>query len=179
MNTTLLLCLIGGGVLLLLVVAILLIRHSNKKRFDKLQENINKYKQESEKYKTGSEGIENNTKITLASDQPAKPKEEEKPNENVSPIIEEYDGGNKNLRNLRQPRRNITSDEDFKRFLRNNGIDASPKESANKKDEFEDFLDQHAYSRRIIGKDIMVKLKNLPPEIKAVILSNVFNKYDD
>ena len=47
-----------------------------------------------------------------------------------------------------------------------------------KKDEFEEFLDEHAYSRRIINKDLMNKLKSLPPEVKAVLLSNLFNRYD-
>ena len=45
--------------------------------------------------------------------------------------------------------------------------------------EFEDFLNEHALSRRILNKDILEKLKDLPPDIKAIILSNVFNKYDD
>ena len=53
------------------------------------------------------------------------------------------------------------------------------KKKPEKTDDFEDFMNEHAYSRRIFNKDLLSKLRDLPPEIKAVILSNVFNKYDD
>ena len=184
MDTVTLLCLIGGGVLLLIIIAVIFIRRSNKKRFNRLQENLNKYKQENEKYKTGEQGIEENSKITLANDEESSANEEQKQtqiHEEVAPVIEEYVRDDKPQYYGEQPRKRQVSDEDFKRFLRENGIgdmgkDNSPKPS---KDDFEDFLNEHAYSRRIFGGEILNKLKDLPPEIKAVILSNVFNKYDD
>ena len=40
-------------------------------------------------------------------------------------------------------------------------------------------MNEHSYTRKILDNDIIDKLKNLPPEVKAIILSNVFNKYDD
>ena len=46
-------------------------------------------------------------------------------------------------------------------------------------DDFEEFLNEHSYSRRILNNDLIKNLKDLPPDIKAIILSNVFNKYDD
>ena len=50
MSSTLLYCIIGGAVLLALIVATIFIRRSNKKRFQRLQENINKYKKENEEF---------------------------------------------------------------------------------------------------------------------------------
>lgn len=183
MDTVTLLCIIGGGVLLLVIIAIIFIRRTNKKRFNKLQENLDKYKAENKEF-------EHNAKITLAKDEnkgeqtqiegnDQQPKIEEQKEE---PLIEEYDEEPLPT-NFGQSTRKNSSDSDFEKFLRENGIRPHRTNKCNNAtqndDDFEEFLDEHAYSRRILNKDIMNKLKDLPPEIKAVILSNVFNKYED
>ena len=174
MDTVTLLCIIGGGVLFLIVVAVVLIRRSNKKRFQKLQQNLNKYKAENQEF-------EHNAKITLAKDEEKKPEEkvEEKEEVKQEPLIEEYDEEPVPVPTQRRRRRDI--DDDFASFLEGNSLQnkrpSTSKQSTT--DDFEDFLEEHAYSRRILSKDIRSKLQDLPPEIKAVILSNVFNKYDD
>lgn len=203
MSTPLLIGIICGGVLLILIVAIIFIRRANKKRFKKLQENL-------QKYKTENEELDHENKITLSKDQEPDPFKtlEEKPAENnaehhenkiesqdgkqqvakkTGPIIEDYIAPNQP-----QPRRDTTIHTiraKQPRNLDNKSItDLFAEERAKMdaksaknmpKDDFEEFLDEHAYSRRILNKDILSKIKDLPPEIKAVILSNVFNKYDD
>ena len=162
MDTNTILIIVGVGLLLLIILAIVCIRVSNKKRFTKLQENIKKYKEENENFGKDE-------KIILAKDEEKSVNQQnnvqvekivEEPKE--EPIIEEY-----------------TSDLIEKEKQRQMEFEKNLNSSKYmKKDEFEEFLDEHAYSRRIINKDLMNKLKSLPPEVKAVLLSNLFNRYD-
>ena len=49
----------------------------------------------------------------------------------------------------------------------------------NRDQEFEDFLDEHAFSRKVFDKNLLNKIKKLPPEIKSVIMGNIFDKFND
>lgn len=191
MNTIALLCIICGGILLLFIVAIIFIRRSNKKRFQRLQENLNKYKEENKNF-------EQDNKITLSKEpeapqneniiqeinEPADIKLENTQQENTEksqqPIIEEYDGWHDEPKEYKRKPQSISNEDFFKdelrKFIETN---EKSKKKPDKTDDFEDFMNEHAYSRRIFNKDLLSKLRDLPPEIKAVILSNVFNKYDD
>lgn len=191
MNTIALLCIICGGILLLFIVAIIFIRRSNKKRFQRLQENLNKYKEENKNF-------EQDNKITLSKEpeapqneniiqeinEPADIKLENTQQENTEksqqPIIEEYDGWHDEPKEYKRKPQSISNEDFFKdelrKFIETN---EKSKKKPDKTDDFEDFMNEHAYSRRIFNKDLLSKIRDLPPEIKAVILSNVFNKYDD
>ncbi len=191
MNTIALLCIICGGILLLFIVAIIFIRRSNKKRFQRLQENLNKYKEENKNF-------EQDNKITLSKEpeapqneniiqeinEPAGIKLENTQQENTEksqqPIIEEYDGWHDEPKEYKRKPQSISNEDFFKdelrKFIETN---EKSKKKPDKTDDFEDFMNEHAYSRRIFNKDLLSKIRDLPPEIKAVILSNVFNKYDD
>ena len=168
MSTTALICIICAGVLLFFILMIVLIRKSNKKRFNKLQENINKYKQENQEF-------DKNNKITLSkeAEEPKEQAQEENAQPKEEPVIEEYID-DRFLRN--QPQRERVNRRTMP--ARNPNLQMQNNKNF-KQDDFEQFLDEHAYSRRILNKDILSKIKDLPPEVKAVILSNVFNKYDD
>lgn len=168
MSATALICIICAGVLLFFILMIVLIRRSNKKRFNKLQENINKYKQENQEF-------DKNNKITLSkeAEEPKEQAQEENAQPKEEPVIEEYID-DRFLRN--QPQREHIN----RRTMPARNPNLQMQNNRNfKQDDFEQFLDEHAYSRRILNKDILSKIKDLPPEVKAVILSNVFNKYDD
>lgn len=168
MSTTALICIICAGVLLFFILMIVFIRRSNKKRFNKLQENINKYKQENQEF-------DKNNKITLSkeAEEPKEQAQEENAQPKEEPVIEEYID-DRFLRN--QPQREHMN----RRTMPARNPNLQMQNNRNfKQDDFEQFLDEHAYSRRILNKDILSKIKDLPPEVKAVILSNVFNKYDD
>ena len=191
MNTIALICIICGGILLLFIVAIIFIRRSNKKRFQRLQENLNKYKEENKNF-------EQDNKITLSKEpeapqneniiqeinEPVNIKLENTQQENTEksqqPIIEEYDGWHDEPKEYKRKPQSISNEDFFKDELRK-FIETNEKSKTkpDKTDDFEDFMNEHAYSRRIFNKDLLSKLRDLPPEIKAVILSNVFNKYDD
>lgn len=180
MDTITLIIIIAAVVLVLLVVAIIFIRRSNRKRFKRLQENLNKYKTENENF-----GKDN--KVIIAKDENAvnttidtnienygnKPKGE--------PIIEDYvfeeptpKYENKTIKMTKPDRKNFYSQ---KKFSTDSKLDSASANIVN--DDFEEFMNEHSYTRKILDNDIMDKLKNLPPEVKAIILSNVFNKYDD
>ncbi len=184
MNSTLLIALICIVVFIAFVIIIIFIRKNNKKRFNKLQENLDKYNK-------ANKQSELDKKITLSSYN----KEENTINNEASelqnekqfnPIIEDYEEYQPNQTNVIN--KNINTNTQFvhkNNNLQNNqnpiynnqDFDVSKKSKST--DDFEKFLDEHAYSRKIIGNDIRKKLNNLPPQVKALILSNVFNKYDD
>lgn len=169
MSSTLLYCIIGGAVLLALIVATIFIRRSNKKRFQRLQENINKYKKE-------NEAFDNDNRIVLSKDEPESEKQEAQPVVHTKPenaVIEDY---------YEEPPKPINQNRkrsDQYNYRRNNIKNAVKSQNQNEDDDFEQFLNEHSYSRKILSGDLISKLQDLPPEIKAVILSNVFNKYDD
>ena len=170
MSSTLLYCIIGGAVLLALIVATIFIRRSNKKRFQRLQENINKYKKE-------NEAFDNDNRIVLANDEPESENQEEKqPVAHIKPenaVVEDY---------YEEPPKPINQNRNRSNqynYRRNNLKNAVKSQNQNEDDDFEQFLNEHSYSRKILSGDLISKLQDLPPEIKAVILSNVFNKYDD
>ena len=191
MNTIALICIICGGILLLFIVAIIFIRRSNKKRFQRLQENLNKYKEENKNFEQDNKitlskepEVPQNENIIQETREPAGIKLENTQQENTEksqqPIIEEYDGWHDEPKEYKRKPQSISNEDFFKdelrKFIETN---EKSKKKPDKTDDFEDFMNEHAYSRRIFNKDLLSKIRDLPPEIKAVILSNVFNKYDD
>lgn len=191
MNTIALICIICGGILLLFIVAIIFIRRSNKKRFQRLQENLNKYKEENKNFEQDNKitlskepEAPQNESVTQETSEPINIKLENTQQENTEksqqPIIEEYDGWHDEPKEYKRKPQSISNEDFFKdelrKFIETN---EKSKKKPEKTDDFEDFMNEHAYSRRIFNKDLLSKLRDLPPEIKAVILSNVFNKYDD
>ena len=150
------------------------------------------------KYKEENKNFEQDNKITLSKEpeapqneniiqetrEPADIKLENTQQENTEksqqPIIEEYDGWHDEPKEYKRKPQSISNEDFFKDELRK-FIETNEKSKTkpDKTDDFEDFMNEHAYSRRIFNKDLLSKLRDLPPEIKAVILSNVFNKYDD
>lgn len=191
MNTIALICIICGGILLLFIVAIIFIRRSNKKRFQRLQENLNKYKEENKNFEQDNKitlskepEVPQNESVTQETSEPINIKLENTQQENTEksqqPIIEEYDGWHDEPKEYKRKPQSISNEDFFKdelrKFIETN---EKSKKKPEKTDDFEDFMNEHAYSRRIFNKDLLSKIRDLPPEIKAVILSNVFNKYDD
>lgn len=191
MNTIALICIICGGILLLFIVAIIFIRRSNKKRFQRLQENLNKYKEENKNFEQDNKitlskepEAPQNESVTQETSEPINIKLENTQQENTEksqqPIIEEYDGWHDEPKVYKRKPQSISNEDFFKdelrKFIETN---EKSKKKPDKTDDFEDFMNEHAYSRRIFNKDLLSKIRDLPPEIKAVILSNVFNKYDD
>ena len=45
--------------------------------------------------------------------------------------------------------------------------------------DFETFLNEHAYSRKIFDKTLLEKIREMPPEMKAIVLGNLFDRFND
>ncbi len=45
--------------------------------------------------------------------------------------------------------------------------------------DFNDFMNEHSYSRVISNKKLLKEMSKLPNKVKALLLGNVFNKFDD
>lgn len=191
MDLTTILIIIGVAVLAILIIAVIFIRISNKKRFKKLQDNIKKYKAENDNF-----GNEVNVKVsddkTATVENPTMveqyvPDNEVPSYQNNPPIIEDYDVDVEDddddipdfipRRRNRDERRNVYGrDRRASSMLNRTHYESNDNDED---DDFEEFLNEHSYSRRILNNDLIKNLKDLPPDIKAIILSNVFNKYDD
>ena len=166
MNKTTLLILIGVGVFVLLIGFIIIIRINNRKRFKKLQENLKKFRQE-------NENLSQEDKISL-------PKEEDFDMSSSSDI----DFSNKDF----------GLDEEQGKFEDFQSVDTSPFSDLNEfsevqfdmkptlsksDDDFEKFMNEHSYSRKVFNKPLLEKIKKLPPDVRMLLLSNVFDRYDD
>lgn len=191
MDLTTILIIIGAAIIAILIIAVIFIRISNKKRFKKLQDNIKKYKAENDNF-----GNEVNVKVsddkTATVENPTMveqyvPENEVPSYQNNPPIIEDYDVDVEDddddipdfipRRRNRDERRNVYGrDRRASSMLNRTHYESNDNDED---DDFEEFLNEHSYSRRILNNDLIKNLKDLPPDIKAIILSNVFNKYDD
>lgn len=191
MDLTTILIIIGAAIIAILIIAVIFIRISNKKRFKKLQDNIKKYKAENDNF-----GNEVNVKVsddkTATVENPTMveqyvPENEVPSYQNNPPIIEDYDVDVEDddddipdfipRRRNRDERRNVYGrDRRASSMLNRTHYESNDNDEY---DDFEEFLNEHSYSRRILNNDLIKNLKDLPPDIKAIILSNVFNKYDD
>lgn len=173
MNTTTLIILICAGVLFLIVGFIVIIRLNNGKRSKKLQASLKKLNQE-------KESLEKDNKVFL-------PKEDELYTsaniENTvglendkSPTIEDYVQDE-------QAQEEIPSEisEDFKEEFNTvyNPMGNKSQEFKLKEDDFEAFMNEHSYSRKVFNKPLIEKIKKLPPDVRMLLLSNVFDRFDD
>ena len=79
----------------------------------------------------------------------------------------------------RQPRQNKREEEELPRMPSRPTYREEQEMRKNRDQEFEDFLDEHAFSRKVFDKNLLNKIKKLPPEIKSVIMGNIFDKFND
>lgn len=190
------LAIIGGGVLFVIIVAIAIFSASNKKRSEKLKNVLEKVKQE------GKDLSEQPSNITISKDEPetSAPEKKDKLPSGViiedyvdeeekkaeEPIIEDYSDLNIfDLENKKESKEEKINWDDFSLFDDDEDDEDRPKKKKKKKpskqksgDDFEEFLNEHTYTRKILDKDLLKKLNSYPPEVRNAILNNVLNKYD-
>ena len=181
MNKNTLIIVIVCGIVCFFVLSIVIIHLLNKRRNKSLENKLKEFKIEEKKSTEGQKVIisKEQTSQTIENLNELQEKEQQDKDVNISrPIIEDYIDSQEYV----YPQNNNTNNK----LKKNNIKKSNTKPNSIKKDnnelrdkEFEDFLNEHDYSRKIINHDILEKLKDLPPEIKAIILSNVLNKYDD
>ena len=167
MSTATLLIIIGGCVLGLILVLIIAGRISSGRRSKKLQDNIKKLNSEKEK-------IENEVKVTL-------PSESEEILENYQtvgqPIVEDY------IPEVEGESLDVQPEPAFDPFDLNsfqmNEPQTQPIQTMTKDDDFEKFMNEHSYSRKVFNTSLVEKIKKLPKDVRILLLSNVFDRFDD
>ena len=175
MSTMTIAIIIGVSIVGLIAVGMLFITISNKRKSKKLQEHLKKIKQED---KT-KELEEQNISLSKTPQ-----------GENVS---EEELFGSSGQQGFfasskinpdaqddyqRQPRQNKREEEELPRMPSRPTYREEQEMRKNRDQEFEDFLDEHAFSRKVFDKNLLNKIKKLPPEIKSVIMGNIFDKFN-
>ena len=162
---------IGLAVLVgLFIVYVIIVRTANSrrynKRFAKTLKSINEYNdkinfQEPEEVKSETE--ENHT------EQP--PQESQQPNENEHDIHAESERYAQMIKRIEERRR---------RFEERKRQEEEESEFESKqRDDFEEFMDEHSYSRLFADKTLYEQIKDLSPELKAIIFSGLFKRIDD
>lgn len=166
---------IAGGVLGLIILWVIIALIIGKKKKGKLDQNIKKLKEE-------KENLEKGGTLTIASEKP----EEKLPQEAKIEELEEIQEVEKPLppEETQIPETlNFGDDKSIDDFFKDlDNFDKTPEKPIKKRkksDDFEDFLDKHSYTRRIIDKNILKKIQELPPEIKAIVISNIFSRPQD
>lgn len=170
---------VGGSILALLIILIVFIRISNIKRFRRLQANLKKIKEEEQTESLDDKVIlpkEEESAILNQDEQYITGNEmkvedyipdEQSEDNNIKPVVEDYVSESDKL----PPYENY---DQKRRFENKNKI-----QKVNRDKDFEDFLNEHAFSRKVFNKSLLDKIRELPPEVKAIVLGNVFDKFDD
>lgn len=171
---------VGGSILALLIILIVFIRISNIKRFRRLQANLKKIKEEEQTESLDDKVIlpKEEESAILNQDEPYItgnemkvedyiPDEQSEDNNKIKPVVEDYVSESDKL----PPYENY---DQKRRFENKNKI-----QKVNRDKDFEDFLNEHAFSRKVFNKSLLDKIRELPPEVKAIVLGNVFDKFDD
>lgn len=163
-----------GGLLLLFVLFVILVRRSNRKRYYKLQENLRKFQKENEDFDSeGEPDVMPGLKITEDPVELPKTKKGE-----PSPIVEEYIP--EFSEEIERPIENdIMEDENDFKYQPSFSNEMRRNNQAKRDEEFENFMNEHSFSRKVLDQNLVAKIRNLPPELKAIILNSVFDKFDD
>ena len=64
-------------------------------------------------------------------------------------------------------------DEDFFK-----SFDEKPAKAKTRDEEFEEFMNEHSFSRRVLDNEVLGQIRKLSPKVKAIVLGNIFNKFD-
>ena len=164
MNGKTTLILIGIAVVALIVIALVLLKMSNAKKKQKLLENLDKINQEKKAQIKEEITLPTSSTGQNLSKEEVYGKIEEPQNEEI--YEEEYEEP--------KPRR----EEPYPRMPDRN-FAPPPRQGVDRDLEFEQFLDEHGYSRKIFDKPLLEKIREMPPEIKAIVLGNIFDKFND
>ncbi len=179
------LIIIGAAVIALIILFILFLTISNKRKSKKLQENLNKYKNENKESDdsislmtedVGKNLSEDELFNDFSSDQ-TKEEDEIEDFDDLDFKLEDFLPSEDKLGHKRDHNRNLNNYYD--KSTVNSSYDKVAKERKARDDDFEQFLDEHSFTRKAFDKSLLSQIKNLPPEIKAVIMSNVFDKFND
>ena len=184
MSTMSIIIIVTVAIAMVFAIAIFSIHMTNRKRNQNLEAKLKQFKQEDAETKIDE-------KVTISHEKTVNTNQnlnEEKQDHTAQvtadqkriPIVEDYDPRENSPKlNLKRQMSQYTSLPKMR--YQNNQI-YGPRNSDSRQQhdrEFEEFLDEHAFSRKILNKDILENIKDLSPELKAIILTNILNKFED
>lgn len=179
---------IGGsalGLILLLAIIIIVSKKRAKKAVNKLNENISKLKQEQEEItkKEQADAEEKKEKdafknITLTEDVENEFKDifDQPPQHAQDNSFDDVDLPDLGKNDFTKHKFDEFDDEFFKNL---GGKKKQEPKKLTRDEEFEEFMNEHAFSRRVLDKSVLDEIKSLSPKMKAIVLGNVFNKFDE
>ncbi len=177
MKTWQIILIICGGLLLLLILFIIGIRSSNKKRYNRLRDNLQKVQKEKEELaREGDASFHTgNVKVELS------PDVDELNNHSFENVgLEELEIDEKPSMPTQQEEG--AKEEKQVEFDPTPLLDKTEREretNYRRDKEFDKFLDEHSFSRKVLDKKMLNKLKQLSPEMQKVLLDNIFTKFED
>ena len=176
MNLQTILIIIGCSILVVLILFFVFVSIRKKKQNKTLDENLKKIQQENKNFDKGDAElvISNDEEVAKTEDYlPVEEESEEEIKPEVTPVVEDYDPDLEFEKEFKKVKKKRMNDDFF-------GMTSKGKQT--KKDsmeEFEDFLDQHSYTRRILDKDVISNIEGLSPQMRQALLNKLFNKVDD
>ena len=176
MSRSLIILIIAAVILAGIIAAVIsFVTISNKAKSKKLQENIEKYKKEN-----SNNGLGENldlSKNVLGENVT----EEEIFSNNQQPVSNnEFFAEENNLEPPQDTQMQMSNaDEDYPRMPEFNIKDDEQQAAKNRDQEFEDFLDEHAFSRKVFDKNMLEQIQELTPEQKLMLMENIFHRIDD
>lgn len=183
MTALIVVCSVCGLLILILLFAYKKI--SKKNSSSKLEEEINKYKRMNEgTYVEGQSkaAVKNKKQLKKEKKQQKVASKTQKLQQKVtnSVSIDCLEDTEEVRENVEERVEEISPKEELGE--RYNPFEEEKKTFATKKrhdDDFDDFLNEYSYSRAAVNKNLLKQLNNLPPKVKALVLGNIFNKFDD
>lgn len=177
MSNTVIYIIVAVSVVVVLATVFIFLRISNHKKAKKLQENLKKLKQEDKNQELEEKNI------TLVAEQRGENVSEDE----IFGDVGQTSGGGfftsgkkeENLDEINfdeeyyQPK-----EEDVPRMPNRPSYREEDRSRQERERDFEKFMDEHAFSRKVFDKTLLDKIKKLPPEIKSIIMGNVFDKFN-
>ena len=167
MNSRTILILVGVAVVALIVIALVFYALSNAKKKKRLLENLDKIKREKKAQLDNEVTLQtSSTGENVSKDEPFG-KIEEPPIEDTPEDYEE------------EPEPQDPFPRAYPRMPDRSFANSSFNPEFDRDEEFEKFLDEHGYSRKIFDKTLLEKIREMPPELKAIVLGNIFDRFND
>ena len=176
MSRSLVILIIAAVVLIGIIAAVIsFVTISNKAKSKKLQENIEKYKKEN-----ANNGLGENLDLSKNVLGENVTEEEIFSNKQQQVSNDDFFNEDKDLKQSREPQmQTLNDDEDYPRMPDFNSKNNEEQAKRNRDQEFEDFLDEHAFSRKVFDKNMLEQIQDLSPEQKLMLMENIFGRLDD
>lgn len=178
MNSVTIAIIIGVSVVVAIAAVMLFMTISNKRKSKKLQEHLKKIKQQDKTKELEEQNISiaNTTQGENVSEEEIFGTSSGQQGFFASSKIRDTQEDEVNGRPFRPNRR---EEEELPKMPNRPSYREEQEKRKSRDEDFENFLDEHAFSRKVFDKNLLNKIKKLPPEIKSVIMGNIFDKFND